>query len=325
MNKKNILIYDFYNMVFRNLYVAESHGKRDFLTQMEVFSYWRHLLMNSLMAPIHKGDYDEIIIAYDNKNYWRNDIYPEYKAQRKKARDDSTIDFDAFFVEFDEFINEFMELYPVFKHVRVDRCEADDIIAVISKYHSGLGNNVIIYTSDGDFKQLLKYKNITVYNPIKKKNMTSLNPDKELKIKCIMGDKGDNIFAIKNRCGIKTAEKILNDPNFTLMMLDYYSENNENKESKLTEEELDMAKKYELNQNLINFDNIPVYIKNNIMKEYESLTIEKIKEGKIINWMNEKGMNTHASTFLRQGAKPLNKLFRKYKKRLDQELTNQLF
>ena len=68
-----------------------------------------------------------------------------------------------------------------------------------------------------------------------------------------MGDISDNIPSIFPKCGPKTAKKCIDNPDFL--------------KSKLKNEEY--AKQYELNKQLVNFNNIP--------KNLEDELIESIK------------------------------------------------
>ena len=48
----------------------------------------RHMILNSIRMYRNKftKEYGELIIACDDKNYWRKDIFPYYKAHRKEDR-----------------------------------------------------------------------------------------------------------------------------------------------------------------------------------------------------------------------------------------------
>ena len=49
----------------------------------------RHMILNSLR--LYKGkfskDYGDLVICCDDKNYWRKEIFPYYKAHRKTDRE----------------------------------------------------------------------------------------------------------------------------------------------------------------------------------------------------------------------------------------------
>ena len=56
----------------------------------------RHMVFNSLrMYKQRFGEkYGNMIICCDDKNYWRRDIFPHYKASRKDDREKSPYDWN---------------------------------------------------------------------------------------------------------------------------------------------------------------------------------------------------------------------------------------
>ena len=53
----------------------------------------RHMILNSLRMYNKKfrSEYDQMILACDHSS-WRRDYFPQYKANRRKGRDDSDFD-----------------------------------------------------------------------------------------------------------------------------------------------------------------------------------------------------------------------------------------
>ena len=49
----------------------------------------RHMVLNTIRMNKNKfqKDYGELIIACDDRNYWRKKVFPYYKSNRKKTRD----------------------------------------------------------------------------------------------------------------------------------------------------------------------------------------------------------------------------------------------
>ena len=60
---------------------------------------FRHMVINSLRSYKQKfqSEYGEIVIACDDRNYWRKQVFPYYKANRKKNRDASEINWNQVF------------------------------------------------------------------------------------------------------------------------------------------------------------------------------------------------------------------------------------
>ena len=154
----------------------------------------RHMILNVIRTYVKKFKEKygpEVIIACDNKNYWRRDIFPNYKASRKKAREASGHDWNSIFDCLNKIKGELEQNSP-YKVITVDTCEADDIIAVLTMKH-GATQNVMILSSDKDFAQLQRFPNVEQYSPILKKYIKEPLPLLQLKQLIIRGDKGDGI------------------------------------------------------------------------------------------------------------------------------------
>jgi hypothetical protein len=153
----------------------------------------RHLILNILRMHIKnfRKEYGEVVLCCDNRKYWRKEVFPFYKAGRKKARDKSDLDWHIIFDMLAKFKQELKENFP-YKVIDVDGAEADDIIGTLVPRYA-TQEKILILSSDGDFLQLQKYPNVKQYNPAQKKYVKSDNPLEDLKLKIIEGDKGDGI------------------------------------------------------------------------------------------------------------------------------------
>lgn len=233
----------------------------------------RHMVLNSirLYNSRFRNEYGEMVICCDDKNYWRKDYFPYYKAHRKEDRDKSPIDWNQVFDCLNGIRDELKEFFP-YKVVQVDRAEADDIIATLTKLHSDgadtgliLENNekVLIVSGDKDFAQLQKYANVSQYSPVMKKWITCHDPEVFLKEHIMKGDRGDgvpnflsgdNVIIAKERqrplAAKKVADWIDKDP------ADFCNEI--------------MLRNYKRNQQMVDLDFIPDYIVDKIKIEYEN-------------------------------------------------------
>ena len=92
----------------------------------------RHMVLNSLRSYRRKffDESGELVIACDNRNYWRKKIFPFYKAHRKKTREDSTFDWNEIFQCLNKVKAELKAFFP-YKVIECESVEADDIIATI--------------------------------------------------------------------------------------------------------------------------------------------------------------------------------------------------
>ena len=153
----------------------------------------RHMVLNIIRTHVKnfKGEYGEVVLCCDNRKYWRKEYFPFYKANRKKTREKSDLDWHLIFDMLAKFKQELRETFP-YKVIDVEGAEADDIIGTLVPLYCR-NEKILILSSDGDFLQLQNYPNVKQYNPSLKKYVKSENPPLELKEKIIRGDKGDGI------------------------------------------------------------------------------------------------------------------------------------
>jgi hypothetical protein len=166
----------------------------------------RHMVLNCIRSYNHKfkGEYGEMVIACDSRQSWRRDVFPFYKAHRKKDRDKSELDWNMLFKVFADISNELKEFFP-YRVIEVDGAEADDVIGVLcwkygSKVHTWpLGQTeiksepILIVSGDKDFIQLQKYENVKQYDTVRNKWVNHNNPEEYLKEHIITGDRGDGV------------------------------------------------------------------------------------------------------------------------------------
>jgi len=159
----------------------------------------RHMVLNSLRLYRKKfGEkYGELVICCDDKNYWRRDFFPYYKAHRKKDRAESGLDWHMIFEVMNGIRDDLKEQFP-YKVIQVDRAEADDIIASLCHKYGDLGvtngsEPILILSSDKDFVQLQKYANVEQYSPMQKKYVNCSNPARYIHEHILRGDRGDGV------------------------------------------------------------------------------------------------------------------------------------
>jgi 5'-3' exonuclease len=221
----------------------------------------RHMILNSIRNYVmeFKSDYTDndadIILAWDSKHYWRRDYYPQYKAGRRKGRQESDLDWNEIFQVTNKIRDEIKENLP-YKSVEVYGAEADDIIAVVSNSY----DKVMIVSSDKDFIQLHS-KNIKQWSPVTKQEVNGHDPDTYIKEHVLKGDSGDGIPNVlspdhtftdglrQKPLGKKRIEKMINEN-----MHDWSDE---------------VKRNYQRNYKLINLKNIPKDIESNIIDEVD--------------------------------------------------------
>ena len=234
----------------------------------KIKSAFRQVTDSILNKPI------KIFFARDCRrtNIWRREIFPEYKLQRDVA-DHSKDKFNTSKV----FSYAYSVIIPNYCDdingviLQNEVAEADDIIAVLSDYilSKNDNNHVIILSSDRDMVQLCNDKThiITASGEIrdpshefrrmlKDDKLPDLTANDFLLFKILIGDKSDNIPNIKSQLGIKTALKYVLDKSHTQLR-------------HLLSEDINIAKGFKRNKELISMKDIPNYIKESIIENIE--------------------------------------------------------
>lgn len=154
----------------------------------------RHMILNSLRMyrTKFKEEFGELVLCYDSKHYWRREVFPQYKASRKKTRTESDKDWDAIFEVLNAIRDELKDVFP-YKFLEVYGAEADDIIAALCGELEFDNGKTLILSGDKDFIQLQKYRNVTQYSPITKKFVNGEDPVQYLKEHILRGDASDGI------------------------------------------------------------------------------------------------------------------------------------
>ncbi|MEW6999306.1 DNA polymerase I [Colwelliaceae bacterium BS250] len=151
----------------------------------------------------------KIVVIFDAKGKtFRNDLYPEYKANRPPMPDDLRC-----------------QIAPLHKIIKamglpllvIDGVEADDVIGTLADQASNLGLETVISTGDKDMAQLVT-EHVTLINTMTNVAMGvdgviekfGVRPDQIIDYLALMGDKVDNIPGVE-KCGPKTAVKWLTE------------------------------------------------------------------------------------------------------------------
>lgn len=157
------------------------------------------------------SDYEgsHIGVVFDAKgNSFRNDIYPEYKANRAKMPDDLREQIEPI-----QTIIREMGL-PL---IIVGGVEADDVIGTFAREATEKKMSVVISTGDKDMAQLVN-EHVTLINTMTDTRMDEagvvekfgVRPDQIIDYLALVGDTSDNIPGVP-KCGPKTAVKWLTE------------------------------------------------------------------------------------------------------------------
>jgi hypothetical protein len=232
--------------------------------EMDLF---RHMVLNSIRSYIRKygSEYGELVVACDDKKYWRKQVFPHYKSNRKKAREESDVDWNQIFNCLNTIRDELKQTFP-YRVIQVEGAEADDIIATLCMQFGSLlrtKEKILILSGDKDFTQLQVYANVDQYDPVQGKAIKTADPHKFLREHILKGDRGDGVPNIlsPDDCFVRNErQKPLSKKRIEQLVV------TADVSTLLSEQEY---KNFKRNEQLIDFHMVPPQLATNIMEKYE--------------------------------------------------------
>lgn len=223
----------------------------------------RHMILNSLRANRMKfrSEFGEMVICTDDRNYWRRQYYPYYKASRRKSREDSELDWNAIFQSLNKIRDELKEYFP-YKVLQIETAEADDIIGTIVHREGTIldtGKPILILSGDKDYIQLHKYANVKQYDPVRKRWIKHSDPEQYLYEHIVKGDFSDgvpNILSADNVFVMGIKQKPI-----TKKRLELFED--------LNNMTSDVKRNWERNKRLIDLSQVPESLQETILAEFD--------------------------------------------------------
>jgi hypothetical protein len=266
-----MIILDLHQVLYANIAAQIDHS---FNTEIEE-DLLRHMVLNTIRNNYQKfkSTYGELVIACDDGNYWRKNIFPYYKARRKLDQQASNVNWKQIHESFHKIREELKENFP-YKVLHVANAEADDVVSTLCMAYGEVlkneNNKLLIISGDKDFIQLQVYGNVQQWDPIRKNWITHPNPSLYLKEHIMRGDTGDGV------------------PNF-LSDDDTFIVSNK-RQKPLLQKKVDVwvnqppnmfcdpkqLRNYERNKALIDLSTIPENIKSQVMNQYISQKDKKV-------------------------------------------------
>jgi 5'-3' exonuclease len=257
--------------------------------------------LKSLGATIRLFNPTRVICVFDGKGSTvnRKNIDPNYKAQRPTTR---ITNWGLFESKEDEMasmrnqvdrLQDYLKCLPV-SILEIEKCEADDVIALLCQEYASRGRLSTIISTDKDFLQLVR-PGVEVYNPIKKELATHKNvvdiltvhPKNYNLVKSIVGDASDNLRGVKG-VGVKTLVKefpeLVTNPEITL---DYLY--------KLSEERIDSKKKIYA-MLILEWDLVK---RNMMLMDLQDTLLTDYDVDIILNILSNPDLKLHTGAFLR--------------------------
>jgi DNA polymerase-1 len=199
---KRLFIVDGSGYIFRAFYgVTHLSTKAGFPTNA-LFGFSRMLLRLLKDAESH-----HLVVVFDaGRETFRNELYPEYKANRIECPEDLAVQM-PYFREIVRTLG-----IPVLEQKGY---EADDLIATLSTRLNSLGHDVVIITADKDLMQLVS-PSVSLWDTMRDRKVTAaevkekfgVTPDKVVEVLGLIGDASDNVPGVKG-VGEKTAAQLI--------------------------------------------------------------------------------------------------------------------
>ncbi len=215
-----------------------------------------------------------LLVVFDaSRSTFRQDIYPEYKANRGETPEDLIPQFSI--------IREACNAFGL-PYVEDKRFEADDLIASYAKAYTNIDKNVVIISSDKDLMQLVS-KTVSMYDPMKNKPITpsevvekfGVPPSKVIDVQALAGDSADNIPGVPG-IGVKTAALLIHEFGSLEALLD---QAHTIPQTKRREKLMSNRESAEISKRLVTLcDTVPLPININELLPIEDLLTERAQK-----------------------------------------------
>lgn len=198
----NVMIVDAMNVAFRWKHQKAKNFVQDYL--------------GTVSSLARSYDCGQIIIAADMKgSTYRKEIYPAYKENRKELADAQTAqekkESKEFFDEYERVLEALEKKYLVLRYPGV---EADDLAAYIVAKRKLYGfEKIWLISSDRDWDLLIN-EDVSRFSTVTRQEITldtwpyDVTPEQYLCLKCLMGDKGDNVPGVPGVGPVKAKQLI---------------------------------------------------------------------------------------------------------------------
>ena len=167
---------------------------------------------NTLNEVLTKEQPSHIGVAFDHGLTFRNEAFPQYKAQREETPEDIKRSVPI--------IKDILTAYHI-PVLQVDGFEADDVIGTLALKAGQQGVDTYMLTPDKDYAQLVR-SNVYMYRPRHGGGYETMGPDEVnqkynissplqvIDLLALMGDSADNFPGCPG-VGEKTASKLINE------------------------------------------------------------------------------------------------------------------
>ncbi len=201
---RHVFLVDGSGFIFRAFHALPPMSRQDGTPVNAVYGF-----CNMLMKLLRDTDADHIAVIFDSsRKTFRNEIYPDYKANRPPPPEELIPQF--------QLCREAVEAFNI-SAIDLPGYEADDLIATYTRQAREAGAEVTVVSSDKDLMQLVEDK-VILYDAMRNRQLGidavhekfGVGPDKVVEVQALAGDSVDNVPGVPG-IGVKTAAHLITE------------------------------------------------------------------------------------------------------------------
>ena len=285
-DKKHIYLVDGSTYIFRAYHALPPLTRKSDGFPVGAISGFCNMLDKLIKDEREKNNLTHLLVIFDaSGKTFRNDIYPEYKANRSSPPEDLIPQFPV--------IRKATDAFNV-NHVEMLGYEADDLIASYAKAAIDEKMKVTIVSSDKDLMQLVK-EDVSMLDTMKNRLIQKneviekfgVEPKKVIDVQSLAGDSIDNIPGVPG-IGVKTAALLINEYDNLDNLLEKASNIKQNKRRESLIEFADQAR---LSRELVTLKEdvkLPIPIKDIEIQSFDPKKLISFLKGMEFKTLTEK-------------------------------------
>ena len=281
---ERLILVDGSGYIFRAYHALPPMTRSDGVPVNAVYGF-SNMLMKLMDDLLEKNETELIAVIFDaGRITFRNEIYPEYKANRDATPEDLLPQFDL--------IRDATRAFNV-ACIDMKGFEADDLIATYSRMGKEAGLKVTVVSADKDLMQLVG-DGVEMLDPMKQRMIGpdqvmekfGVTPDKVIDVQALAGDSADNVPGVPG-IGVKTAALLLNEYGDLEAVLARAGEIKQNKRRENLIEFADLAR---ISKELVTLrDDVPV------ARGLDEFGWQAPEPSIILGWLKDQGFRTLAA------------------------------
>jgi DNA polymerase-1 len=293
-NREHIFLIDGSGYIFRAYHALPPLSRPDGTPVGAVYGFC-NMLYKLLEDSSESERPTHLAVVFDaGRTTFRNEIYPEYKANRPEPPEDLVPQFAL--------IRDAVRAFDV-PCIELENYEADDIIATYARLARERGATLIIVSSDKDLMQLVG-EDVMLLDTMKNKKLGvdavfekfGVGPDKVVDVQSLAGDSTDNVPGVPG-IGVKTAAQLINEYGDLETLL---SRAEEIKQPKRRQSLIEFAEQARVSRQLVKLDDrVP------LPETVEDIAVRPLDVERALAFVEENGFRTLATKLAsRHGVTP---------------------